>query len=172
MTQPNAQFYGLDALHIFPYFPTRESYRLATSQEPPPYDDSKRAKYWRDVNALTADPDEPITYQVAYNSRGGFFTDASGAPRLGAMSLMPADAGVVNIPDKGVGMFPGTASGVEIQPPMRALLPNEKLVPQAGIANAQLRIQRTDLTPPTLQPATFTSDDRVLLQRIAAKVGA
>jgi hypothetical protein len=173
--QPNSQTYGLEALHVFPYFQTREAFRMATGQEPPPYNDKLRPKYWRDVDALLADPDEPITYDVAYNARGGVFTNpGTDQPRLGKMSLMPAEAGSVNIPPKGVGVFPGGASNIEVQPPMHDLQPNERLVFQPGIASAQLMIRRTDLTP-TTPPALgngFTDADRALLRAIGQRIGA
>jgi hypothetical protein len=43
--------YGLKSLYLFPYYQTREDYRQATGQEPPPWDPNRPPKYWRDASA-------------------------------------------------------------------------------------------------------------------------
>lgn len=140
--QPDLATYGLEQVQIFDYFPTRDA-ALAAGAVLDPYDDTKRAKYWRDPKAAQVDPDEPLVYDVAYNSKGAAFLDGAGNPVPGKLNIMPYDAARLNIPPKGVGVFSGTASSVEIQPPI-GLLPNEKLEFQPGIANAQLRVRRMD----------------------------
>jgi hypothetical protein len=165
--QPDTAFYGLEQLHIFPYYQTREQYERETGKACPPYIDNGRPKYWEGTIFPDADPDLSIRFSVPYNSRGGVSRASDGTPRLSELDLKPEEIIRVNIPPKNVGIFPGLASAVEIQPPCE-LLPNERLEFQAGIAAAQLRVRRVDKMP----TSASSLSDRALLEAIAKKVGA
>lgn len=164
--QPDLATYGLEELHIFPYYQTREEYEAKTGKPCPPYLDNGRPKYWEGTVDLNADPDLSIRFKVPYNSRGGVSLNPDKTPKLSELDLKPEEIVRVNIPSKQVGTFPGSASAVEIQPPCE-LLPNERLEFQSGIASAQLRVRRVD----KMQGA-ITMSDRALLELIAKKVGA
>lgn len=170
--QPDLATYGLEDVQIFDYYPTRELYKAKTGMDAPPFDDSARAKYWFDPAAASANPDKALTYSVPFNSRGGIFTE-NGKPVPGDLQMMPYEAARVNIPQKGVGVFPGSASGIEVQAPIQ-LFPNEQLEAQPGIAGNQLRVRRLDkLTSGAAGIPTgggFTEVDRATLQAIQRDV--
>jgi hypothetical protein len=168
--QPNSRTYSLDALHMFPYFATREAFKEATGVEPPPFDDSKPPKYWRDLGASKVDVDDVVVYDVAYRPGGGVLTATDGTPRFVKLIMSPTDALAINIPDKKIGSFQGSGRVTEVQPPLFPLLPNERLTFQPGIAGAQLMIQRIDIATPAT-PTSWTEGDRQLLREIANRLG-
>lgn len=172
--QPLTETYGIDALHMFPYYSTREQYERETGKPCPAYIDNGRPKYWQGTVPADADPDLSIRFKVAYNSKGGVSTAPDGSPKFSYLDLKPEEVIAVNIPQKNVGQWPGNTSAVEIQAPMYDLLPTEKLVFQAGIAGAQLKIRRDPLPgAPTAPSASggFTEADRAMLKAIAGRMG-
>lgn len=172
--QPLTETYGLDALHIFPYYSTQEEWEAAhPGRKCPTYRDELFPKYWEGTVAADADPDLTIRFNVPYNSRGGVNTNPDGTPNFSLLDLTPEEIVSVNIPKKAVSQWPGNTRAVERQPPCYDLLPTEKLVFQNGIARAQLMILRA-LMPgaPTAQAGGgFTEADRMILKAIAGRMG-
>lgn len=167
--QPNAPYYGLEVVQLYPYYSTREAAQAA-GERLNPYDDTKPPKYWRlpSSEVLGLEPEESVQgLFAAYSARGAIVFDGQGNPRPVSLNVTAETAVAYNIPPKGVGIFPGTARSSEIQPPI-FLLDNERLEQQPGIAAAQLRVRRVDVA---MGPSLGAYGDRELLEAIALKVG-
>jgi hypothetical protein len=183
--------YGVEQLYMFPYYANREVYAIMTGEPAPPYNPLKPDKFWFDKSVLNEvfEPGEPKVYErvcykadgsvkLATNADGSVKLDASGKsiPVFTKLFIDPIDASRVNIPDKRQAAPPG-GNHNEVQVPCFDLLPTEHLeFGRSPMTAAILQIRRDDVPFVANQPATnaggFTVDDRVLLQRIAAKVGA
>ncbi len=161
------QTYGLENLHLFPVYQTREEYKQATGQEPPPFDPTKDFKAWFDPQAA-ANPKRKIVYEnvIAYAANGVPLVGPDGKPMLEPLMIDRDFAGIVNIPPKGPGMLDPVGTGMEIPVPLRALAPEEELYLQFGGTVAV----RNKTVAASMEPG-FNSADRALLRAIAEKLG-
>lgn len=160
--------YPLSNLFLFPIFQTREAYRQATGQEPPPWDPQRPSKAWFDPQAHTS-PRRNVVYDavLAMSENGNALAGPDGKPMLDILLLKREEAATVNIPPKGPGTtnLPGTEVP-EVPFPLRALEPNEELAFEFG---GIVVVRNKELYPLTL--VGFTAEDRALVKRIAAKLG-
>ena len=159
--------YGLEKLHLFPYYQTREEYEAATGITPPKFDGNRPPKYWFDPAAKDSNR-RNITYDhvIAYATNGSPLVNESGSPMTEMMMLFKDEAVAVNIPPKGLGtanIF--GADKPEIPPPLRALRADEEFFfPFASIVAVRVK--------GTLEPDRgFTEEDRDILLAIARKLG-
>ena len=169
-SKPNAPQYGVDNLYLFPVYQTRDQYRAATGQEPPPFDPTKPEKGWSDPNPPTSGKFVAIYPRVISWDANGTNANVGpdGKPFFEPL-VLPIDwAKSVNIAAKAAANEPGT--GVAVIPcPCRALDADEELalgsfgVPV--VRNTALWQQATSA------PTSFLESDRQLLKAIAAKVG-
>ena len=153
MDQPNSSTYPAKLLEIFP-----EEQR---SLNDPPYDVTKRPKYWKDTSQ-TGDPTTFVSYTVFHQSSDGTWSST--------LIWMPAgEALVTNFPNSSPSSLPSGTPYPTLpkawEAPVRALLPNERLLPSPF----GLLISRTDLST-TL--GTFTVEDHNAIMAIKEKLGA
>ena len=164
---PRAQ-YGLEELHLFPYYQTREDYRAKTGHDAPPWNSSRPPKAWEDPKALES-ARRNVVYDlvVAYAKNGAPLVDANEKPMFDLLVLTKEEAAVVNIPPKGPTVANIFGADVpEIPPPLRPLEPSEELfMPFFGV----VAVRNRDFMP--LEPV-FNQNDRSLLKAIAQKLGA
>jgi len=161
--------YGISNLYLFPVYQTREAYRQATGKEPPPYDENKAVKSWFDPRA-TEDPRRKIVYEnvIAYAANGAPLVGPDGKPVLEPLLIERDFAATVNIAPKAVGTLPDVNyTGEEIPVPLRALEPNEELFFQFG---GSVAVKNKELFG-KLSEGGFTAEDRMLLRKIAEKIG-
>jgi len=157
--------YGLKSLYLFPYYQSREDYRQATGQEPPPWDPDRAPKYWFDASAA-ASPRRNVVYDlvVATGPSGTAIAGPDGQPVLDVLVLKKELAATVNIPPGGTNV-PG-ADVPEVPCPLRPLEPGEELFFDFGgvvmVKNVPL-FQALEIG--------FTAQDRALLKGIARKLG-
>ncbi|MBI4903755.1 MAG: hypothetical protein HY820_08975 [Acidobacteria bacterium] len=159
--------YSLENLHLFPVFQTREAFKQATGQEPPPFDPAKDFKAWFDPQAA-ASTKRKIVYEnvIAYADNGRPLVDVDGKPLLEPLMIDREFAATVNIAPKGPGILDLVGTGHEIPVPLRAPDPEEELYFQFGgtvaVRNKALAV--------SLQPG-FNQADRELLHKMAEKLG-
>lgn len=160
--------YGIDKLYLFPVYGTRERYKLATGQEPPPFDPHKQPKFWFDPNAVTSGRRNVVYDAVlALDNHGRPMVDDNGNVMLEPMVLTAQQASTVNIPymdganEEGSGQIP-------IPVPLRDPDPDEELyidkANNVSIRNKKLWAENSDR-------GVFTLTDRELLKAIARKLG-
>lgn len=159
--------YGLEKLHLFPYYQTREQYEAATGVVPPKFDGNRPPKYWFDPTAKDSNR-RNTTYDqiIAYAANGSPLVSEDGTPMLEFLMLYKEDAMAVNIPPKGDGVANIFGSNKpEVPPPLRALRPDEELFfPFPGIVAVRIK--------GTLEPDRgFTEEDRDILMAVARKLG-
>lgn len=157
--------YGLQHLHLFPVYPTREDYKAATGQEPPPFDPTRPAQYWFDPEAAKS-PRRVIVYEhaLAIDESGYPRRDANGKPYLEPLAVPKTEAAVVNIPYKKGANEP--SSGLPDTPvPCRALHEDEEL--EFGFGGIVV-VRNKNFDDQTV--VGFTSADRELLRAIARKL--
>jgi hypothetical protein len=157
--------YGLEQLFLFPVYQTREQYQAMTGEEPPPFDPTRPAQYWRDPGALKS-PKRVIVYEnvLATDERGFPKTDQNGRPYFEPLALPKHEAATVNIPYKKGANEP--SSGLpDVLPPCRALHEDEELVLEWGgvvvVRNKNFASEEV---------VGFTLGDRELLRAIARKL--
>jgi hypothetical protein len=88
--QPNAAYYGIDALALFKSY-TRDTYRAQFGLEAPPYDPSRLTKTWWDSTADTSHPENVAVYKIAAK-------DSTGIWAIRQMVIPAAEAASVNLP--------------------------------------------------------------------------
>jgi hypothetical protein len=159
--------YGLERLHQFPYYQTRQAYEAATGLEAPPFNPTRPPKYWFDPAANESTKRNVVYDQViAYSASGSPLMGDKGQPLLEILMLTKDEAATVNIPPKELGKtnVPG-ADVPEIPPPLRPLREDEELFfPMGGIVAVRIK--------GTLEADRgFTEEDRALLEAIARKLG-
>ena len=163
---PRAQ-YGLEELHLFPYYQTREDYRAKTGHDAPPWNPNRPPKAWEDLKANDS-ARRNVVYDsvIAYAKNGAPLVDANEKPMLDVLVLTKEEAASVNIPPKGPTVSNIAGADVpEIPPPLRALQPTEELfMPFFGV----VAVRNRDFMP--LEPG-FNQNDRSLLKAIAQKLG-
>lgn len=159
--------YGIHELYLFPVFQTREAYREATGQEPPPYDPHKPIKSWFDPKAADS-PRRKVVYDnvLAIGENGYPLAGPDGKPMLEPLVIDKEQAATVNIPPKKPGTPDQPVTGHEVPVPLRALAPNEELYFQFG---GSVAVRNKDLV--ARMQEGFTFEDRALLHRIAEKLG-
>jgi len=158
--------YSLDKLYLFPYYQTREDYRRATGQEPPPWDPNRPPKYWFDPNArLSTRRNVVYDCVIATSESGKPLMGPDGKPMLDFLVLTKEEAATVNIPPKDVSNVPG-ADKPEVPCPLRPLEPGEELFFDFG---GIVAVKNTELYPQL--EVGFTAQDRALLRAIAQKLG-
>lgn len=158
--------YSLDKLYVFPYYQTREDYRRAVGQEPPPWDPNRAPKYWFDPNARQSTR-RNVVYDlvIATSETGSALVGPDGKPMLDLLVLGKEEAATVNIPPKDLTNVPG-ADRPEVPCPLRPLEPNEELFFDFGGAVA---VKNRELWASV--DVGFTLEDRALLRAIAKKLG-
>jgi hypothetical protein len=159
--------FGLERLHLFPYYQTREEFKKATGIDPAPFSANRPPKYWFDPSAKEA-PRRTVVYEnvIAYASNGSPLLGADGKPVLDVLVVSKDEAASVNIPPKGIGVANVPGSDVpEVPPPLRGLKEDEELfVPFPGIVAVRIK--------GTLEADRgFTEEDRSILEAIARKLG-
>ncbi len=157
--------YGLDKLYLFPVYTCREDYQKATGIEPPPFNATRPPKYWQDVTAKDSQKRTILYDQVlAMDDAGQPRTTSDGKPYTEELVLYREDAAALNIPPQGTNIVGADVPPIPI--PLRALDPEEELFFGMGgyvaVRNKTLAEERD---------ITFASQDRKLLQAIAAKLG-
>ena len=158
--------YSLDKLYLFPYYQTREDYRRATGQEPPPWDPNRPPKYWFDPNARQSTRRNVVyDHVIATSESGKPLMGPDGKPMLDFLVLPKEEAATVNIPPKDVSNVPG-ADKPEVPCPLRPLEPGEELFFDFG---GIVAVKNTELYPQL--EVGFTAQDRALLRAIARKLG-
>jgi hypothetical protein len=161
--------YGIENLYLFPVYQTTEAYKEAVGQEPPPWNPQRPPKAWFDPEAKDATR-RNIVYDnvIAMSESGHPLVGPDGKPMLDVLLLKKEDAATVNIPPKGLGTTntPG-ADTPAVPVPLRPLDPNEELFFDFG---GVVAVKNRALFPQL--EVGFTLEDRLLLQRIAAKIGA
>ena len=157
--------YGLKSLYLFPYYQTREDYRQATGQEPPPWDPNRPPKYWRDPSALSSPRRNVIyDYVLATGPTGTPVAGLDGKPVLDLLVLRKEDAATVNLPPLATNV-PG-ADVPEVPCPLRPLEPEEELFFDIGGV-----VTVKNVTLYAALEVGFTAQDRLLLRGIARKLG-
>jgi hypothetical protein len=158
--QPDAALYGTDALELFTSY-SRDSYLAAFQVEAPAFDPSKPTKTWFDSSVDLSDPDNNL---VQYNK----LAPLNGSWGIKKFTLLAADAAVVNLlPRPSVNVDPSKLSKSLTPVPVRQLKPDETLLPTSD--GLGVHIHRDGFMP---QDNTFLLSDRVLLYKIAQKIGA
>ncbi|MBL8229015.1 MAG: hypothetical protein JNL98_11075 [Bryobacterales bacterium] len=161
--------YGISNLYLFPVYQTREAYRQATGMEPPPYDENKPVKSWFDPRAME-NSRRKIVYEnvIAYAANGAALVGPDGKPVLEPLMIDRDFAATVNIAPKAAGVPDVPHTGEEIPVPIRALEPNEELYFQFG---GSVAVKNKDLFGKLTESGGFTAEDRILLRKIAEKIG-
>jgi hypothetical protein len=166
LSQPK---YSITNLYLYPTYATREAYQAATGQEAPAWNPYRAPKSWFDPNARQS-TSRRVVYEYALATdpdTGANSYDAQGRPMLDALVLDREEAATVNIAPKGTGMTNVPGAGVpEVPAPMRALEPTEELFVDFG---GIIMVKNKDLYAQL--ESGFYSTDRVLLQKIAQKLG-
>jgi hypothetical protein len=160
--------FSLYKLFIFPVFQTREEYKQATGEEAPPWDPNQPVKNWFDPAARNTRSRTMLYDRVLlYDSNGMVVPDENGKPTLDKLALLREVAAQVNMlpSEKLVDYGPGSRMA-PIPPPMRELKANEELFFTFGGAVAV-----RDRAAYKVEANAFTIGDRVLLQKIADKLG-
>jgi hypothetical protein len=147
--QPNLPTYPATKLELFP-----EVTRQASD---PPFDVTRRPKYWADASQAGVDPSQFVQYTVFHEAANGTFVVTT--------IYMPAgEAATINFPDP----TPPNTIPPKLAPkweaPIRPLLPGEEPYSTPW----GLMIKNTNF-PNT--PVNWTTADQALLQAIAAKLG-
>ncbi len=158
--------YGLKSLYLFPYYQSRQDYRQATGQEPPPWDPDRAPKGWLDSGASSS-PRRNVVYDLALvtGPTGTPVAGPDGQPVLDVLVLKKEVAATVNIPPQGTNV-PG-ADEPEVQCPLRPLEPDEELFFDIGGV-----VTVKNVTLFAAFEVGFTAQDRALLKAIAKKLGA
>jgi len=157
--------YGLENLHLYRRYQTREDYRNATGVEPPPFDENRQPKYWFDPKAKDSTKRNLVYEFVVATSVGGqALPGPDGKPMLDVLVLRKEDAATVNIPPNGTNI-PG-ADVPEVPAPLRELEAGEELFFQFGGVVAVKNVEMFD----SLKEG-FSASERALLQSIARKLG-
>jgi len=127
--------HSISQLNLFPTYATREDFQAATLEEAPPWNPYRFPKNWFDPNAKT-NPSRVIVYEHAFAvdaNTGQVLENPDGTPKFDKLALSRDEAATVNIPPTGPGQtdVPG-ADQTPVPVPMRALAPNEVIVPGFG----------------------------------------
>lgn len=159
--------FGLERLHLFPYYQTREEFRKANGFDPAPFNANRPPKYWFDPAAKEA-ARRAVVYDnvIAYAANGAPLVGADSKPVVDVLVLSKEEAATVNIPPKGLGVANIPGSDVpEVPPPLRGLKDDEELFfPFPGVVAVRIRgTQEAD--------RGFTEEDRAILEAIARKLG-
>ena len=158
--------YGLENLYLFRRYQTRADYQQATGAEAPPFDPTKRPKYWFDPTAKDSSRRNVVYDNVLVVSEFGKpIPGPDGKPMLDLLTLPKMEAATVNIPPEGTNIE-GTDKYEELLP-LRDLEPGEELIFQFGGLVAVKNVELFD----SLKEG-FTAGDRTLLESIARKLGA
>jgi hypothetical protein len=157
--------YGLDKLHLFPYYQTRDQYRASTGEEAPLFDPERPPKYWFDPAAAKSAKRALIYDQVLVcNELGHALANAQGKPYLEQLMILKSEAATVNIPPKLAANEPGTGQA-EVPPPLRPLEPEEELFFDLGDI---VLVRNTSIVDTTI--IGFTTQDREILKAVARKL--
>lgn len=157
--------YGLEKLYLFPYFQTREQYRLATGQEPPEFDPTRPPQAWFDPQMLHSTK-RTVVYEnvLAIDEKGRAKRNAEGRPYFESLMILRSEAATVNLLPKLAANEPGSEVP-EVPPPLRALDADEELIIDfGGVVMVRNKALNTEV------PVNFSSQDRELLKAIARKL--
>lgn len=157
--------YGLQELYLFPVYQTREQYQEMTGEEPPPFDPTRPAQYWRDPEALKSNRRVIVyDYALAIDERGAPKRGPDGKPYLEPLALPKHEAATVNIPYKKFANEP--SSGLpDVPVPCRALHDDEELAFDFG---GMVVVKNKNFA--SEEVVGFTRGDRELLRAIAKKL--
>lgn len=157
--------YGLEKLYLFPYFQTREQYRQAMGQEPPPFDPTRPPQGWFDPQMVHSTKRTVIYENVlAIDEKGRAKRNEDGVPYFEPLMILRTEAATVNIPEKVAANEPGTEVP-EVPVPLRALDADEELIIDFG---GVVMVRNKTLNTET--PVNFSAQDRELLKAIARKL--
>lgn len=160
--------YGIENLNLFPIYQTREDYRRATGEDPPPFDPYKPPKHWFDPAARIADTTRRnVIYDhvLALSESGTPIAGPDGRPMLELLLLTRADAAAVNIPGPGDPRRP-LPDGLPVPCPLRPLAEGEELIFDFG---GIVMVENTAVHD--AEAVMFSAQDRRLLRAIAEKLG-
>jgi hypothetical protein len=160
--------YPLNSLYLFPVFQSRAEYFNVTGEQAPPWNPNKPVKTWFDPEARKTTR-RTIIYDSAlmYHENGALVVDPSGQPVLDTLALLKEEAGQVNmLPDEKMVDYGWGSKVAQIPVPLRKLNSNEELVITFGSVVAV-----RDKSAAIDTPVHFTTSDRLLLQKIAQKLG-
>lgn len=85
---PNRPQYSIYDIALFHHFQTRDQFKVAFGVQPPPFDATKRPKFWFDSSVA---PDDLLNYDVVG-------LDSKGQPAYKKITLMGAEASAPNFP--------------------------------------------------------------------------
>lgn len=165
---PEESTYSLFKLFLFPVFQTREEYKQITGEDAPPWDPNIPVKNWFDPAARNTNKRTMLYDRVLlYDANGMVIPDAEGKPTLDQLALMKEVAAQVNMlpSERLVDYGPGSRMA-PIPCPMRELQTDEEMFFTFGGAVA-VRLKNSYKSDVN----AFTVHDRVLLQKIADKLG-
>ncbi len=155
--------YGLHHLYIYPVYSTREEYRAATGQEPPPFNPARPSQHWFDPEAAKSSRRFLVYDRVlAVDERGVAKRDANGKPYFEQLILPREEAATVNIPPKKAA---NETFLPDVPPPCRELHEDEELTFDFG---GIVVVRNKNFAGQTV--VGFTLDDRELLRAIARKL--
>jgi hypothetical protein len=158
--------YGLENLHLFRRYQTREDYQKATGAEPPPFDARRPPKYWLDPKAKDSLRRNVVyDFVIAMGPGSAAVPGPDGKPMLDVLLLSKDEAATVNIPPDATNV--AGADVPEVPMPLRALEPGEELCFRFAGVVAVKNVELFDAVQ-----EGFTAGDRALLQLIARKLGA
>jgi hypothetical protein len=171
----------LSALDLFPSFHTREAYKAASGKEAPPFDKTKPVKEWADPDALTVPAfttsDKGVHYKdstAVYPILDLYERDLEWHADPDVAEISRAVAAEVNVPGANETVVGGTGTFSPV--PRRPLAPGEAVAHSksmmGGIVVVNLALQAAAQKQADMAAGKFTAEDRALLERIAAKLGA
>ncbi len=160
--------FPINDLYVFPLYQTRDDYFKATGEEAPPWNPNKPVKGWFDPAARSTNKRTFLyDFTLLYDKNGMVIPDEKGTPLVDQLALLREDAGSVNILPRETMVDYGPGSKVAPIPvPMRALKSEEEFVfTFGGVVAVRLK------TAYKTTVNAFTTGDRELLEKIAAKLG-
>ena len=160
--------FPINDLYVFPFFQTRDDYFKATGEEAPEWDPNRPVKSWFDPAARNTNK-RTFLYDVVlmYDRNGMVLPDEKGVPQVEQLALLREEAGRVNMLPREKMVDYGAGSKVAPIPvPMRPLKATEELVFTFG---GVVAVRVKDAYKATVN--AFTVGDRVLLEKIAQKLG-
>lgn len=158
--QPAIESYGWAEMTLFRTAQTADDFAKVFGAPAPAYDSSRRLKLWYDTTVDQTDPEELVCYTVVKVKNS--------MPALGKACMPAWEAATPNVPPIETPSQPARQRPAW-ELPIRAMLPNEALVPSLfggwAVIRTDMRLQREQIE------GKFTPEDRRLLEAVARKLG-
>jgi len=155
------------------YYQNRDEYTARVGQPPPPFDPTKRPKYWRDLYPIAQGLPE-MEYKMLATGPAGLPIrhPQTGRPYLRTVAMWADEAAAVNLPT-GATNAPGE-DVPPVQVPLEPLGETQYLDwPADGdtLAERMALVVVRDRRDELMRPATWRLREQQLLERIAEKLG-